>query len=1102
MKRFLMYIVVAIVLISTGFSIYYVVRNDEEIYSAIGGDELFYINQNETREIPIVRENPASYTDLVLKSGYEEYLDVDLENWTVTGKSAGIATLTFVSTNKKYEGETFDVHCHIGNGTVSYPYYIRNEQDILNIGNGQYTLSSSYEVVNNIYMTAPMMPIGVKIEDGQVCVSEFSGTITGGVNRAKISNAHIKVDGNKTPNSSGFFAVLGDSAKVEDLVFENITVEGYHKYAGTIAGTNYGLIGKCEVKNGNITNTYSKGYTGGIVGLNIRKSDSNNFAQVNICSADVNIDSKWVAGGAVGRNVGGVIYNCLLKINKLKLEVAAGQDSQYSYFGGVAGISLCGAEDGAVYDSYVANCLVYINEVKSTSHVAGVFGAYYGKSEVYESEGNYKMLMYVADSNIKAYYLCDDEIEISDKNPSVANSYAKRITKEEALVKKTYTSPSGSNWDFKAIWSLLPNESISIAFDNEDEENPLTYQAFASNGQTITISTKKEFENALSTMRSQPSKNYIYEVTESIVYDGKGNNWEPIGSKMRPFQGQFKVADDATITIKNIKINAEYAGLFGYVSGNNTIIKNIVLQDAEFNGTMVGGIAAYNYGATIENCKIGVFDFYTNKYLGSIVGYNTGAIKNCVICSQPKTTEITVGEEVVEEIVTDEETGEPVYTMSDTGGGMYINNDTTEKAFYIGGVAGKNAGTISNVFLSKIEILQLAGEGRTLFVGGAAGMNEGVLADVIVNNGVTVDASDYINAKAYAGGLVGYHYKGEIISSAITGETGKLASSLMFVSINEDVVAGGLAGYVGKEAKILYSVADFIIIDAYSAGGFAGICDGSIIQSYVSNNCQMDGAYVGGFTGSLRGKIEDCMSAASFNASKIQAGMTVYLRSGSEIDHCYIDVTFNQSADDSKDKKVYAETSSAFRARPDRFGTIKNTIIVADTKTVTTKDDSGNEISHEEIDYFTWQSSLIDDEFRFFTGITVKISGVDADMQTKFHVFEFSKNGALVSDYSAVNCSADGILSKNGFLESNWNLTADDATSTQMALPLKAAKVVKIDIAAKHQKSGGETKQPDTSTGNAGDVNNAQNSSVDQNNTQVPADEKVDPSQYDAQVAA
>lgn len=1071
MKRFLMYIVVAIVLISAGFSIYYVVRNNEEIYSLIEGDELFYINENETLEIPIVREHPASYTELTLKSGYEDYLDVDLENWTVTGKSAGIATLTFVSTNKRYEGETFDVHCHIGNGTVSHPYYIRNEQDILNLGKGQYKLSCSYEVVNDIKMTTSMMPIGVEVTDGTMKVNEFSGTITGGVHRKKISNVNVKIDGDLSPKSSGFFAVVGSNGKVENLVFENITVEGYHAYAGTIAGANFGLIGMCQVKGGKVINEYERGFTGGIVGLNERASGSDNFAQINICEANVELNSKWVAGGAAGKNNGGVIYNCLLKTNKLELSVADGQDPKYSYYGGVAGISVCGeSKTGDIYDSYVANCLVYIDGIQpTTSHVAGVFGAYYGKSAVYESEGNYKMLMYVAPSNIKAYYLCDDEVEISDKNPSTAHSYAKRLTNEEALVKKTYTAPKGSNWDFTTVWSLIPSESISLAFDSADEENVMEYQTFASNGQTITITTKKELETAFNTMRAQPSKNYIYEITESIVYDGGAKEWEPIGSQTRPFKGQFKMNDDVTITIKNIKIKSEFAGLFGCISGNNTIIKNIILKDVEANGTVVGGIAACNYGATIENCQVHSYDFYTDKYLGSIAGYNEGTIKNCIVCSEPKTIEKEVNGEIVEEIVYDEETGEIVYTMSSNGGGMYINTTTTEPTIYIGGIVGKNAGTIDKVFLSKIELLQLAGENRELYLGGAAGVNTGKITDVKINNGFSVEANDYTTSNAYFGGLVGYHQSGSIISSAITGETDKVLSSFAFNKTNENIVGGGLAGYIGKGAKVYYSVADFVKMTGYSLGGFAGVCDGEIVQSYVSQNCQMDGAYVGGFTASLRGAIEDCMSAAEFNASKIEAGMTVYLRKDSRIDHCYIDVSFKQSANDASGKETFAETSSEFRARPDRFGSITNTIIVADTKTVTSVDKDGNETAHEELDFFKWGIK----DTTLITNCYVNINDVKAKIQTYFLTFA---NDVQVAEYTSLNCTADGLLSKLGFLESNWNLVSEDSDASQMAIPLKAAEVVKVDIASKHKKdatdnsgsgeqengNGGETTPPET----------------------------------------
>lgn len=1049
MKRFLMYIVVAIVLVSAGFSIYYVVRNDEEIYSEIAGEEVFYINQDETLTIPIVRDNPAEHTDITLKGGYEDYLEVDLENWTVTGKSAGIATLTFYSTNKKYEGEAFEVHCRIGNGTVTYPYYIRNEQDILNIGKGQYKLSSSYEVVNNISMTAPMMPIGVKMQDGDLTVSEFSGTITGGVERHRISNANIKIDGAISSKSSGFFAVLGSTAKVENLVFENIKVEGYHAYAGTIAGTNFGLIGMCEVKNGSVVNTYERGYTGGIVGLNKHAAGSDDYAQINICSANVDINSKWVAGGAAGKNSGGVIYNCLLKTNNLTIDVPEGQDSQYSYFGGIAGISLCGESGSEIYDSYVANCLVYIDNVLSkSSHVAGIFGAYYGKSSVYESEGNYKMLMYVADSSINTYYLCDDEVEISDKNPAFAMNYAKHITTEEALVKKTYTAPSGSNWDFKSVWSLIPKESIAIAFDNDDEENPLAYQAFTSNGQTITIESDKDLKSALSIMRATPNKNFIYEVKNSVTFNGKDNDWQPIGSKERPFKGQFKMADDVTITISKVNVNAEYAGLFGFVSGNNTIIKNIILKDSQISGTMAGGIVAFNDGATIENCQILGADtnIYTNKYAGTIAGYNTGNIKNCLIN--------------YEQTGIDEETEEPVYGFaSGSSTGIYVNENTAEQVIYLGGVAGKNAGIIDNVISGNIIMLQIAGKDRTLFAGGVAGMNEGNINAAIVKNGYSIDGKNYIEGSAWVGGVVGYHYKGEIKSSAITGAEDKTASSLQFETANENVVAGGIAGYVARDAQILYSVADFININAYAIGGFAGRCDGVIDQSYVSHTCVMNGVCVGGFTARLDGQIKDCMTAAEISGTKVEAGMTVYLQKGSQIDYCYADVTFKLSTDDAKDKATFAETSSAFRAWPKKYGNITNSIIVADTK------ETG------EVDYFTFNSMLIDPNLKYVTGLKVKIGGVDAEMQLTFLGLEFSKDFTTVDGYTALYSTPNGLLSSKGFLSAKWNYASDDADPTQLALPTKAAEVVRANIVEKHvteTPSEGEGQPADGSTESGG----------------------------------
>lgn len=1004
-----MYIVVAIVLISTGFSVYYVVRNDEEIYSAVAQGSSFYINQGETLEIPVVRENPASYTEFTLKSGnYNYYLDVDLEAWTITGKCGGNIRLEFVSTNKKYEDESFTVDIKIGNGTEANPYYIRNEQDILNIGKDQYKLSDSYKVVNDITMTTSMMPIGVKIEDGKLSITEFTGTITG-EKRQKISNVNVKVEGNSTPNSSGFFAVLGGNAKVENLIFENITVEGYHKYVGTIAGTNYGLIGKCEVKNGSVTNTYYKGFTGGIVGLNISEND--NAAQVNICSADVSINSKWVAGGIAGKNVGGVIYNCLIKTNNLNLNVDNGVDAKYSYFGGIAGLSICGEEDGKTYDSYVANCLAYIYNVKSSSHIAGVFGAYYGKSEVYESEGNYKMLLYVAETELKPYYLCDDEVEISDKNNNTANNYAKQITNNDALASKSpYTSINGSNWDFENVWLIVEDESISLNLD----KTGLEYQAFTQNGGVFTIDSSKKFKEAVNQMRSQPSKNCIYEFTSSVTYEGNDESWEPIGTKEEPFKGQIKMAEGVTVTINKVVIDAEYAGLFGVVSGNNTIIENIILKDAEISGTMVGGIAAFNDGATIKNCQVQVTQnntFTTNKYVGAIVGYNTGVIENCLVCTElsGETTEYKA-------------TG---YDLE-----IELNSDIKNGIFYIGGITGKNSGKISNVFVSSIYVsgFSVSDDNRTIFLGGAAGVNTGNISEVTVNTGVTVDGSDYNTSTAWIGGLVGSHDEGTIESSVVTKENGSdYIPTFKFSSINENVVAGGLAGYVDGDAKISGCVVDYVQIDAFSVGGFAGACDGKIDQSYVSNNCVLTGAYVGGFTASLRGNVEDCVTAASLQGTKIVAGMTVYLRKGSSINCCYIDVSFNKDSTG----EVYAETSSEFKRNPNAFGSITNTIIVAD----------------EDNEYFLLKGPFTGTTY--LRGLSVKINGVKAKLQVRFHVAGFNYLPVIV-EYRSLCGNYDNILCDYGFVESNWTFKDPLMDSAEMALPVKAAEVLKIDIAKKH----------------------------------------------------
>lgn len=1003
MKRLLMYIVVAIVLVSAGFSIYYVVRNNEEIYSLIG-DETFYMNVGETLEIPLAYEHPSSHTELKLSGGYESYLDVDLEKWTVTAKNPGMMTLKFTSTNEKYT-EPFVLSFYIGNGSATSPYYIRNESDLLKIGTGEWSFSNCYELVEDITLTKPILPFGVSYDanGNRNKTQEFSGSLSGGIDRHKIINAKI-VQGDLDYPSAGFFAIVGPNGKVENVVFENIYVEGRHSYAGTIAAANYGLIGKCEVRNGTVINTYEQGFTGGIVGLNQKYEGSDEYAQVNMCTSDVKITSKWVAGGAVGYNFGGVIFNSLVKTTALNIQVEDNSQVDYSYFGGISGISRTKPYDEGFYESYVSNSIAYIENIEKTnSHIAGVFGSYYGEKGAYEAEGNYNMLFYVAPSDIAPYYLHGDDQIISD-SASSAKNYAKAISHEQALQKKTYTSVANNRWDFKNVWEIEEKTEIRIGYiRNDDEETK--YQAFPMNGKVTVIETDSALADAFEEMRANPSRNMIFEVTKDVTFNGKGEAWEPIGSPAQPFKGQFKIADDVKVTIKNINVDAEFAGVFRCVAGVNTVIKNIVVSDSTFSGDVVGVIAARNDGATIDNCLVKDFSIKTTKYAGSIVGINSGNINECLVNAERYYADESG------ETVENPEDGYPRYKLAALNCEIVLDGEFSSNV-YIGGIAGKNniGGIIDVAGVQQFYITMTESANATAYIGGAVGYNYGNLVNWADISGMNIKAETF-KGKAYVGGVVGMQATGEI-----TYSTADEGNTIMFSLDNDQVMVGGIAGFTAENTAVRYCVADLIDITAHSAGGIVGISNGLIDQCYTGKECKIIGRYAGGFTCTLAGTITNSMTTATLSASDVMAGMTIYLRSGSQISYSYVDPLFSQQ--NGEKAKIYAETASEFRARPDRFGTITNTVIVGEYKVS------------------DWVL------FKFYPHDSITINKVEAKLQPKFGTFI---DNVL---FSAVE-NLGSTLSENGFIKGIWDL--DNGT---YKIPTKASLVKRSSFEGGEQSGG------------------------------------------------
>jgi len=168
MKKLLLYIVVALVIVCCGVSIYYVVRNDEKIYATQAQTEIMYLNVEEEVTIPVVHEKPNQKTRLEITSS-SDIIDIDTDSWKITAKSAGTARITAVSSNKNFGPFEFTVS--VGNGSIEYPFYVRNEEDLQNIGTQKWSLTSNYQLIKDINLTKPFTPIATTS-------NPFSGTIS------------------------------------------------------------------------------------------------------------------------------------------------------------------------------------------------------------------------------------------------------------------------------------------------------------------------------------------------------------------------------------------------------------------------------------------------------------------------------------------------------------------------------------------------------------------------------------------------------------------------------------------------------------------------------------------------------------------------------------------------------------------------------------------------------------------------------------------------------------------------------------------------------------------------------------------------------------
>ncbi len=189
---------------------------------------------------------------------------------------------------------------------------------------------------------------------------------------------------------------------------------------------------------------------------------------------------------------------------------------------------------------------------------------------------------------------------------------------------------------------------------------------------------------------------------------------------------------------------------------------------------------------------------------------------------------------------------------------------------YVGGLAGENGGTITNVYIT--------GSVQGSYAGGLVGKNTGTISrsysTVTVSQSVvdgTVVGSDVM------GGLVGEN-TGTITQSYVTG----------------DVIGRSTAGgFVAKNSGTItqsYATGAVTARNGTDTGGFVAENTGSISQSYATGGAVSGDNSVGGFVASNRGDISQSYAAKAVSGPSWVGGFFGFQLSGT-ITSSYFDTT-------------------------------------------------------------------------------------------------------------------------------------------------------------------------------------------------------------------
>ncbi|MHC4475909.1 MAG: GLUG motif-containing protein [Planctomycetota bacterium] len=266
-----------------------------------------------------------------------------------------------------------------------------------------------------------------------------------------------------------------------------------------------------------------------------------------------------------------------------------------------------------------------------------------------------------------------------------------------------------------------------------------------------------------------------FEYTTALIAPDTNNS--TFGFQGTAFTGVF---DGNEHTIFNFTCQSDGindAGLFGRMSGENPLVKNLRLVDPNFDGSgyRVGLLAGSVYGGTIQNCSVEGGYISSGTQVGGLVGqlYN-GTISNCCATAE------VVGGGYSGGLVGSNFGG--VISQCHSSGNVSVYDITA------GGLVGKNYGIISNCYSTANVNSEEAG--------GLVGRNGVFDTAGSINN---CYATGMVSGYRAVGGLAGGNYYGAIISNCYAQG-----------SVSGDDSVGGLVGENSGTITSCYSTGEIL----------------------------------------------------------------------------------------------------------------------------------------------------------------------------------------------------------------------------------------------------------------------------------------------------